>query len=436
MKSRFLRNTGWIIGGKVFQMILSLFVSTITARYLGPSNYGIISYTNAYVAFFSSICTLGLNGIIVKEIISNRKYEGEIIGTAIVLRLAASILSLFAIMGVVKITDPNDAVIMKVAILQAIGVVFSSFDTINYWYQSNLMSKTTTIIQSCAYVVMTLYRIVILIRGKSVEWFAFAVSLDTIVVACLLCVCYLRNKERNFAFSGRWIPVLLKQSYPIIISGIMATVYSQMDRIMIGNMMDQANVGLYSTAVTVVGLWSFLPVAFLDSARPLVMEAKLNNEELYIKRLKQLYAFIIWLSFVYAIGMSIFAKLIIWILYGEAYMGAYKALIIVVWYCAFSYLGSAKNIWIICEKKMRYETLFTTIGAVTNLTLNFIMIPIWGIEGASIATLLTQMITNYLALFWFKETRPNAKLITEAILLKDVIDRDDLSMKVKEFIKK
>ena len=426
MKSKFLKNTGWIIGGKIFQMLISLVVSTITARYLGPSNYGIISYTNAYITFFSSICTLGLNGIIVKEIIVNRESEGEIIGTAIIMRIFSSIISMMAIGFIIRTTNPNDNVIYTVAMLQAIGIVFASFDTINYWYQSALMSKIPTIIQSFAYVVMTIYRIIILIQKKDVEWFAFAVSLDTIVIAVLLLLSYYRNKKHKLLFRKTWIGILLKQSYPIIIAGIMSTVYSQMDRIMIGKMLDQEQVGLYSIAVTIAGLWSFIPVAFLDSARPVVMEAKTSNEELYIKRLKQLYAFILWLSFLYSIFMTVFSKIIIKVLYGNSYMEAHKALVIVVWYCAFSYLGSAKNIWIICEKKMRYETVFTTIGAATNLILNFLLIPKMGIEGAAIATLITQIVTNYLILFVFKETRKNAIYISEALVLRKVISLKEL----------
>lgn len=423
-KNRFLNNTSWIVGGKIIQMLISLIITSITARYLGPSNYGIINYTNAYVSFLVSLCSLGLNGIIVKELVLNRGKEGELIGTAIVMRFIAGIISMFSLILIMKYILVEDTLIIKVAFLQSVSVLFSSFDIINFWYQSNLQSKYSTIIQTIAYVGMSIYRIIILILNKDVTWFAFAVSLDTIIIAILLVYSYYinKNKSQGFSFSFYWVKILLKQSYPFILSSIMVTIYGQMDKIMIGNMMDEKSVGLYSVAITITGLWSFIPIAFLDSARPLIMEAKAKNQTLYIKRLKQLYAFIIWMSIAYAVGMCIFSKIIILILYGEKYLAAQSALIITVWYCIFSYLGSAKNIWIICEQKMKYETLFTIIGALCNVCLNFLLIPKFGIVGAAIATLLTQIITNFLIMFLFKATRENAKLIISSFLLIDVID--------------
>ncbi len=420
LKNRFIKNTGWIVGGKIFQMAISLLISTLTARYLGPDNFGLINYTNAYIAFFNSICLLGLNGIIIKEMVSNRNDEGEIIGTAITMRLFVSIFSMITLFFFFKELNPNDPLIVKIAMLQSISLIFSSFDVINFWYQSKLQSKISTIIQSIAYVAMSIYRVIILFLQKDVTWFAFSVSLDSIVIAILLLISYNKNKDKNFSFSFYWVKKLIKQSWPFILSEIMITIYGQMDKIMIGDMMDKTSVGLYSVAITVTGLWSFIPVAFIDSARPLIMEAKNYSQDVYTRRLKQLYAFIIWISFIYAFIMSLMSKYVLLILYGKQFLGAQNALIITVWYCAFSYLGAAKNIWIICEGKMKYETLFTLIGAVSNVVLNFILIPIYGIIGAAIATLITQIITNFFVMFLFSETRENAKLIVTAFFLKDI----------------
>ncbi len=431
-KNRFIQNTSWLVGGKIFQMLISLVITSITARYLGPNNYGLMNYTNAYISFFSSLCTLGLNGILVKELVSNRNSEGEIIGTALILRLVCSFISMITIYFLLLNIKTSTKELVLVGVLQSISILFSSFDVINYWYQSNLQSKYTTIIQSIAYVVMSIYRIIILILGKSVEWFAFAVSLDTIVIAILLSYSYKINKElnQNLSFSKKWISILLKQSYPFILSGIMVTIYGQMDKIMIGQMLDNQQVGLYSVAIAITGLWSFIPVAFIDSARPVIMEEKNKDQKKYIKRLKQLYAFIIWLSFSYAIFMTLLSKYIILILYGKDYLGAQNALNITVWYCAFSYLGSAKNIWIVCEGKMKYELMFTTCGAISNIILNFWLIPIYGIVGAAIATLCTQIITNFIVMLFFKETRENAKLIIDAFFLRDVIDVHNVLNKI------
>ncbi|MEG2993730.1 MAG: flippase [Bacilli bacterium] len=428
MHNKFIVNTVWIVGGKIFQMFISLIVSMLVTRYLGPSNFGIINYASSIVAFFTSFCSLGLSAIIVKELVNNRDKEGEILGTSIVMRLVASFISFLLIIVLIYSIKPDDKLTIIVVILQSISLLFNAFDIFVYWYQSNLQSKYITIAQTIAYIFMTIYKIIILISQKGVEWFAFSTSLDIILIAIILMLFYKKNSGDKLTFNKKWIKVLLRQSYPFIVSGIMLTIYGQMDKIMIGEMMDTTSVGLYSVAITITGIWSFIPIAFIESARPIIMEKKRQNDNaMYITRIKQLYAFIIWMCIFYGIFITFFSKYIILILYGENYIGAAPALSIVVWYCAFSYLGSAKNIWLICENKNKYEQFFTFTGAITNVILNFLLIPQLGIVGAALATLITQIVTNVLLLFLFRETRENGILIVESFLLKGV--------KIKELFK-
>lgn len=423
IKNKFLTNTSWMIGGKIFQMILSLLVSTIVVRYLGPSNYGLISYASSFIAFFSSICTLGLNGIIVRELVENQHKQGEILGTGIILRVVSSIISMIMILIMISIINSGDKILLIVTFLQSISLIFNSFDLINYWYQSKLQSKYPTIIQSIAYIIMCIYRVIILVMEKDVRWFAFATTLDIIIISSMLVIFYYKQGGLKLSFSIKTGKNLLKQSYHFIFAGIMVAIYAQIDKIMIGNMLDTKAVGLYSTAVSLCGIWSFIPGAFIDSARPLIMEQKNISEEIYIRRLKQLYSVIIWMSILYGIFITIFGKFIVVLLYGKEYIECVPALLIVVWYCSFSYLGSAKNIWLICEGKSKYEKWFTLLGAVTNIILNLIFIPILGIKGAALATLATQIMTNFIIPIIFKETRENSIYMLESLLLKDVISK-------------
>lgn len=422
LKSKVFANAGWLIGGKIIQMMISLVVSVLTARYLGPSNYGIIGYVTSYTAFLSSLCNLGINGIIIKEFINNRELEGKYTFTAIVLKLISSSISIVLFMALMIALHPNDKIIINVALLLSISVIFNSFDVINYWYQSKLESKKSTIVNTIAYVIIATYRVIMLILKKDVRWFAFSNSLDIILVGLLLIWYYHKDGGQKWQFSWEIAKKILKQSYHLILSGIMVSIFAQTDKIMIGKFMTTTEVGLYTTAVTISGLWSFIPVAIIDSLRPVIMEKKKQNENMYIRRLKQLYSIIIWLSFLYGIFITMFGKLIVIILYGKEYLGAIVALKIVVWYCSFSYLGSAKNIWLISEGKQKYEKWFTLIGASTNVILNLLMIPKYGIIGAAIATLITQIVTNFVSPLLFKETRDSSKYMIEALNVKNVFD--------------
>ena len=418
--NRFIKNTSWLLGGQIAQMVISLFIGMISARYLGPSNYGIINYTASFSAFFTPLCTLGFNGIIVKELVSNKEKQGEIIGTVLFFRFISSLLSMISIILIVKVLNPNDHVIFTVSILQSLSLIFNICDTIDYWFQSRLESKYPSIMRIIAYVVVAIYKIAILILGKSVEWFAFSNTLDVIVLAILLFYVYKINNGPKISVSFIRGKCMLQVSYNFIISGLMVACYGQMDKIMLGKMLSVTSVGYYSTALYICQLWTFVLSAIINSANPLIFEAKDTDEKLYKKRIIQLYTAIIWISFFVSIVFCIFAKPIILLLYGKKYLKAIVPFRIITWYTAFSYLGVARNSWLVCEKKVKYEKYFAAIGAVSNFLLNIIFIKLFGINGAAIATLLTQIITNIVAPAIIKDTRYNTVLICKAFLLEGI----------------
>mgnify|MGYP003325707963 CR=1 FL=1 len=102
IRNKILKNAGWLIVGKIIQMLINLVVGILTARYLGPSNYGLINYALAYIAFFTSLCTLGINSVIVKEFVDNPGKEGEILGTSLGLRAISAVLSVIIIVCIVQ----------------------------------------------------------------------------------------------------------------------------------------------------------------------------------------------------------------------------------------------------------------------------------------------------------------------------------------------
>jgi len=200
LKSRFIQNTGWIMFAQIYQMVLSLVIGVISARYLGPANYGTINYAASYLSFFTIACALGLEGVAVKEMIDHRDKEGVVLGSSIAMRFAAGVLSLAAVCVIVSILNPGDKVLLTVTFLQSLVLLFNAFHIIDTWYQSYLRSKVSTIIKCIAYTCMSLYRVYLLITGKSVEWFAFATSLDALIIAVLYIIRY-----RKDGTDLRWI---------------------------------------------------------------------------------------------------------------------------------------------------------------------------------------------------------------------------------------
>lgn len=418
--NRMVSNSIWIIGGQVFQMGLTLVIGMLTARYLGPSNYGVIGYTASYVSFFSVVCQLGYTSTIVKELLDHEERQGEILGTTIFFRVCTSLLSSVIMSALIYVVDDGDMLIVRVGFLQSLSLVFHSFEMIHYWYQSRLESSVSVKIQSLAYLIMAGYKIAILALGKSVEWFAFSTTLEAAVVAVALVWTYRRSKGQKLNVSVSAGREMLMSSYHFILSGLMSTIYSEMDKIMLGQMMNDTAVGYYTAASKISTMWSFVLMAFINSARPVIMSSKNISEERYLKQLKRLYAAIIWVGIAMAVCISVGGKLIIYIMYGEAYMPATSTLQILAWYTMFSILGSARGIWIVCEDKAKYVKYYLGIGAVLNIILNYVLIPIYGAGGAAMATLVTQIFTAVFTPLIFKETRAYGKHILDSFLLRGI----------------
>lgn len=418
--SKVFSNMKWMVGERILQMLIGLVINMVTARYLGVNNYGIINYVSSFIAFFTPICTLGLEGIIIKELLDHLQKQGEVIGTAMGMRIISSLLSMVSILLILAFLNPGDKIMLGVAVLQSLILIFNTADLFEFWYQSRLESKKSVKIKVTSYSVVAVYKILILVFHKNIYWFALSNTLDMIVASVLLFISYKKNSGPKLRFSFRKGKNMLKLSYNFILSGLMVAVYAQMDKIMLGKMLDTTAVGLYSVGIYICNLWNFVPNAVIVSLRPGILQAKQYNEELYVKKLKQMYAIIIWLSILYAAIVCLFSKYIISILYGEDFLGARIPMMIAVWYCGFSLLGGAREVWIISENLQKYSKWYALTGALTNLILNFLLIPQWGMTGAAVATLITQIMTGFLVTLPLKETRVNNKYLVEALFLKGI----------------
>lgn len=420
LKSKESKNAIWLISGKVAQMLLSFIVGVISARYLGPSNYGLISYGSALVSFFMALCTLGINSVIVKDFFDYPDKQGETLGTAIIMRIISSIFSAATVISVSFILDFDEWETIIVVALCSVSLVFHAFDTINYWFQSKYQSKITALSLFLAYVATSIYKIVLLILGKSVYWFAFASSVDYIVLSVVLLIAYRINNGQKLSFSFKTGKRLLKKSYHYMLSGMMVAIYAQTDKLMLKQMLGETEVGYYATAVAICGMWTFVLNAVIDAMYPTIIQSFKQNKEAFERKNRQLYAIVFYISFFVSVAFMLFGKFAIRLLYGEAYVPAAMPLKIITWYTAFSYFGVARNAWVVCNEKQKYLKYMYIFAAVLNVALNCLLIPLWGASGAALASLVTQMFTSIVLPFFIKELRPNAKLMIEAIILKDV----------------
>lgn len=414
-KSKVVKNASWIIVCRVVQSIVALIIGMITARYLGPSNYGLLNYANSVVAFVVPLAQLGLRNVLVEEIVSKPEREGKTLGTALVMSVASSLLCIVGCMAFVSIANAGERDTLAVCALYSISLIFQMTEMIQYWYQAKLLSKYTSVVSLVAYAVVSVYKIFLLVTGKNIYWFAASYTFDFLIISAVLIFLYKKLGNQKLAFSFPLAKQLFARSKYYIVSNMMVTVFAQTDKIMIKLMLGNTENGYYSTAVACASMASFVFVAIIDSLRPVIFASKKVDYKKFEDNMSLLYSIILYMGLAQSLVLTFFARPIVNLLYGQAYLGAIPLLQIITWYSAFAYMGSVRNIWMLAEEKQRYLWIINLSGAVINVAGNLILIPCIGAAGAAVASVLTQFFTNFLLCYIMKPIRPTFRLICRAI---------------------
>ena len=422
INNKVFKNASWIIFCKIVQAVLNLVVTMLSARYLGPSGYGLINYAASVVAFVTPIMQLGLNSILVQEIVNTPEKEGEILGTSLLMSFCTSFLTIGGVVAFVAIANHGERETIIVCALYSILLIFQSLELVQYWFQAKLKSKYPAIVMLVAYVIVSAYKITLLVTGKNIYWFALSQAIDYLVISSLLLIVYARLGTQHLSISWEHAKRLFAKSRYYIVSSLMVTIFAQTDRVMLKLMVNDAATGYYSAAVSCAGMTSFIFTAIIDSARPSIFEGKKIGQEIFERNIIRLYSVIIYFALLQCVFITAFAKIIINILYGNDYASSVDALRLIVWYTTFSYIGSVRNIWILAEEKQKLLWILNLSGALLNVVLNYILIPVWGIMGASFASLITQFFTNVVMGFIIKPIRRNNALMGKGLNPKYLIE--------------
>lgn len=419
--NRILKNATWIIACKIVQSILSFIIGTLTVRYLGPSNYGVITYAVSVVSFLLPIMQLGLNNTLVKEFIRNPNNEGEILGTALIMNIVSSLFSMVGAIVFVSIANAGERETIIVCALYSLVLLFQGTEITVYWFQSKLLSKYPSIAMLIAYVIVAIYKVYLLVTGKSVVWFAFSYVLDFFLISIILLVIYKKLSNQKLSINWNIGRQMLSRSKYYIIPSLMVVVFKHTDRIMLKLMVGDTETGLFSAAITCTGMTGFVFFAIIDSARTVILETKERTPELYERRVVQLYSIITAFALTQSICITILAKPIIYLLYGKLYLAAVPILQLAVWYDTFGYYSSVRNIWILAEEKQKHLTKINIAGALTNVVLNACLIPVLGGVGAAVASIISQFFTNVLIGFIYEPIRRNNYLMLKGLNPKVII---------------
>ena len=173
-------------------MIVSLFVGIYVARYLGPERFGLLSYANSFVGLFTAIATLGLDGIVVRELVKLPGQRDKLLGTSFLLKVAGSLVMWLMILIAIFFTK-NDYLTNTLIAIIAFGVIFQAFNVIDFNFQAEVKSKYVVHSQFVQLVFSSFIKLVLVFNELPLIWFAAVYCLDAIILALGLAYTYLNN---------------------------------------------------------------------------------------------------------------------------------------------------------------------------------------------------------------------------------------------------
>lgn len=410
-------NISWMMGEKLLQFTLGFLIVSITARYLGPENFGRYSYALSFAMLFAPLANLGLSGILVQRLVAKPEDENTTLGTAFVLQLGGAIIcallalgSIYALRG-----SADESVIWTIMALTML--LFKPFDTLDSYFQAHLKSQYIAIAKIIALVAMAGATLAGITFGWSGDIFVLIKGLSFGIIAFAMVGLYARYSQgiiRAWRFSAEQAKSLLKQSWPLILSGATAAIYLKIDQVMLGEMADDKTVGIYAAAVQVSELWYFLPWIIVSAFFPSLIRSKNGTD--YDSRLLWMYKLMAALAMSLCVCVMVSADLVVQIIFGEKYAEAADILRIHTWASLFIFMRVVLSRWMIIENLTVFSFVTHGLGALVNVGLNFVLIPTYGASGAAVATVISYAVASYFSLFFHSKTSQPRTMMLQALM--------------------
>lgn len=421
---KYLKNTGWLFLARIGSLIIKILAGIQVANYLGASQYGLLSYPLVFISFFIAAAALGLDGFVTRELLASPSKKSAILGTSFGLRLIAGIL-IIPLAYIIYVFFGKNVEVPVGYILIASGIgIAQSLNIIDSFFQSRVQGKYVMMVQVAANLMSAFAKLFLIFIGAPLLWFVWTLLADAILLAAGYLIAYTRNGHapREWTFDRSRAGYLLKHSWPLAFSAILVTLYMRIGQLMVESYLGVNALGVYSPAIGWGESFYFIPVAIVTSVFPALMNARRDDPARYQKRLQDMYDLMVIFSLGIAVVMTFLAPYIYGYLYTPEFAEGAKVLSIYIWASVFVFLGNASGQYLVAEGYTKYSLYRTGAGAVVNIVLGYLWIPVYGLQGAAYATLIAYFSATFFILV-FPETRKQGINMLKSLFLISLIQK-------------
>jgi O-antigen/teichoic acid export membrane protein len=411
-----LSNTSWLLFEKISRIFVLSLVGILVARYLQPGNYGLLNYAISLVGLLGTLASLGMDNVLIRDVVRKKEQEETILGTGLALRLIGTLLLNLVLVLIALREEHSTGVLI---IIVGISTIFQSFKIIDLFFYSRIQAKYSVLVQLAQMLISSLLKLVLIYNHAPLIYFALLIVFDNIFIAIALILLYSKYGDNifNWNIDISMAKYLLKESWPLMIANIMISINMRADQILLKHMLNTTALGQYVAAVKLSEMWYFIPIAIVNSIYPTLIKAKKSEETRYKVRFQQLYFILFWLMFAISTLITLFSKPIVNFLYGKTYLPAAPALSILIWTSVFVAFNLVSSKWLLIENLQKYFTINKFAGAVVNIVLNLVLIPRFGILGSAMTTIISYAVANLFLFIIIGKLRNHLLLMIKSIFV-------------------
>ena len=367
---KYFANTSWLLFEKIARLVLNFFVTVAVIRYLEPNEFGIYSYAISFYGLFVAFISLGMESISIRELVKSPDKRDEILGSVFYSQLLGAVLAISLIALTLFITNEDVSTSVLILIISA-SSFFQTFNVIDYYYRSKVNAKYSVYVLSTSVILVALIKFALIFIKAPLLFFLIAYACEFLFNAIGYTIIYHSQKLKIsvWKFDKNLALTLLKDSWPLILSGVVVSIYVKVDQVLIKNMLTSRDVGIYAAAVRLSESWYFIPIAISNALFPAIVTAKSIASELYLSRLQKLYDVLAWIAIGISIPVSFLSGEIIQVLYGSKYSASAPILTIYIWAGVSVFLGVASSQYLVTENFTKISLMRTSPVSYTHLTL-------------------------------------------------------------------
>lgn len=391
-------NISWLFFDKILRMGMGLLVVMWLARYLGAEQFGLLNFVIALVSVFGVFATLGLKAIVVRDLINHKDTANEILGTAFILKLLAAICVYVLLLATIFIIKPDDWLTKALVAIYGASLLFKSIEVVSFWFESQVNYKYVVWVENSIFLILSLVKCGMIWLEADLISFVWVILLESVLVAAALVILYMKRVASpvNWQITSSKAKTLLNDSWPLIISSAAWIIYTRVDQIMIGQMIDNTAVGQYSVAIKLSDMANLIPIIIASSIIPAITLLRKKDVALYHQRFQVVYDITVGIMLIASIAAYFLSDWAVNLLFGPQYAQAASVLSIQIWSTVFVAMATVSGKYLVNEGLQKITMQRHLIGVCINIPLNYVMIPIYGIQGAAFASLFSLAFSNYI----------------------------------------